>query len=211
MRSVKATTPKRGEPGYVSPLTGIKRGPHSPELKAKLRAARVAVIPPLEVRFWSKVARKGPTECWLWTGCIQTRGYGQFHVGLVDGKCKRVPAHRVAWELHNGRPVPEGLVIDHICKVTACVNPHHLRPVLQYDNCMDLASRNPFKENRDKKSCKYGHPFDEANTVWHKRPTDPGPSRVCATCRPWARNSIFRIGGPEKKPHRGPSPRQIGT
>ncbi|MEW1705993.1 HNH endonuclease signature motif containing protein [Microbacterium sp. NPDC089190] len=43
-------------------------------------------------------------------------------------------AHRKAWEQANGRPVPAGLTIDHLCFQTACVNPDHLEPVTQAEN-----------------------------------------------------------------------------
>ena len=42
-------------------------------------------------------------------------------------------AHRVAWELIRG-PIPEGLVLDHLCRTSACVNPDHLEPVPQAIN-----------------------------------------------------------------------------
>jgi hypothetical protein len=75
-------------------------------------------------RFWAKVNK---TEtCWLWTGCT-TRpiplGYGRIRIGH-----KFVVAHRYAWMQVNG-PIPEGLELDHLCKVRHCVNPDHLEPV----------------------------------------------------------------------------------
>lgn len=146
----------------------------------------MAVVPPLEVRFWSKVEGGDPEKCWPWRGHVQTRGYGQFHVGMVDGKCKRVPAHRIAWELHMGVPVPPGLVIDHICKNTICCNPHHLRPVRQYDNCMALASPTPFYRNAQAKTCPHGHPYSPENTAWPQKVIKGRErrGRICLICHP---------------------------
>lgn len=77
---------------------------------------------PMHERFWMKV-QKSP-DCWLWTAA-SLGGYGVFtesHGG------KQHKAHRFAYELLVG-PIPEGLVIDHRCRTTLCVNPSHLRPV----------------------------------------------------------------------------------
>lgn len=77
-------------------------------------------------RFWGKVAR-GP-GCWEWNGNFRPQGYGIFTEGQ-----KVKYAHRVAWELTHG-PIPDGLVIDHLCFNRACVNPAHLRVVTQQIN-----------------------------------------------------------------------------
>lgn len=80
----------------------------------------------LLARFWSKIAK---TEtCWLWTGTLHGSGYGQFWDGSVI-----TGAHRASYELLV-RPIPEGLTIDHLCRVPACVNPVHLEPVTASEN-----------------------------------------------------------------------------
>jgi hypothetical protein len=63
------------------------------------------------------------TGCWLWLGQLNRNGYGYVSVG---GR-KRV-AHRVVWEVFVG-PVPEGMVLDHTCRVRCCCNPNHIEPV----------------------------------------------------------------------------------
>lgn len=71
-------------------------------------------------RFWPKVRRAGDDDCWLWSGSLMTRGYGQFFWnGRPDG------AHRVAWILTHGS-IPDGLFVLHRCDVRPCCNPAHL-------------------------------------------------------------------------------------
>lgn len=77
-------------------------------------------------RFWEKVEK---TEtCWNWTAALTGMGYSQF---WYAGKVR--PAHRYSYELAKG-PIPEGMVIDHICHNPACVNPEHLRATTHKQN-----------------------------------------------------------------------------
>lgn len=85
-------------------------------------------------RFWDKVDRAGPDECWEWTGGI-TSGYGMFW--LVDKNCR---AHRVSWELTYGE-IPEGLYVLHRCDNKPCVNPAHLFLGTHSDNMKDMYSK----------------------------------------------------------------------
>lgn len=96
---------------------------------------RAYIRRPEAERFWEKVEK---TEtCWLWTGAISGRtGYGSFVLApLEDGSRKRVGAHRWAYQDEMG-PVPEGLVLDHLCCVRRCVNPSHLEPVTYSVNAL---------------------------------------------------------------------------
>lgn len=77
-------------------------------------------------RFWAKVTKDCPIpyNCWLWTACRDRRGYGR-----IDSRY----AHRLSYEMHVG-PIPNGMVIDHLCRVRHCVNPAHLEAVSQQLN-----------------------------------------------------------------------------
>lgn len=134
-----------------------------------LELAPRKIIPP-EERFWGKVNK---TEtCWLWTGPPSLcGGYGQFHVapGL------QVYSHRFAYELLVG-PIPEGLVIDHLCRVPLCCNPLHLEPVTNHENIRRGESPAAIAVRLNR--CIRGHEFTEANTYV----TSYG-FRQCIACR----------------------------
>ena len=83
-------------------------------------------------RFWSHVDKTG--ECWDWTASIRRNGYGQINVAG-----RNMSAHRLAWEIANG-PIPSGLLVDHICRNRACVNPAHLRLATKKQNGENLGS-----------------------------------------------------------------------
>jgi hypothetical protein len=87
-------------------------------------------------RFWKRVIKAGPDECWLWDKPNHSRGYGQFGIGW-----KQYLAHRVSWELANGQPVPEGLEVRHTCDNPPCVNPAHLLIGTASDNMRDMVER----------------------------------------------------------------------
>lgn len=93
---------------------------------------RIQVEGTLADRLWSRVVRG--EVCWLWTAGKQGAGYGVF---AFEGT-KRL-AHRAAYEVSVG-PIPNGLVIDHLCRVRACVNPAHLEAVTPDENTRRGAS-----------------------------------------------------------------------
>lgn len=120
--------------------------------------------------FWSRVDKTG--DCWLWTGYRFTegrqKGYGQFK--------RNLRAHRVSYELSIG-PIPEGLVLDHLCRNPSCVRPEHLEPVSNYVNVVERG-QNPFAINARKTHCTHGHEFTPENT-WLRS----DGSRTCRACR----------------------------
>ena len=102
--------------------------------------------------------------CWIWSGAINN-GYGRAYIAG-----RLFYAHRVVYEVIVG-PIPEGLELDHLCRVRACVNPAHLEPVTRAENLRrglkgELTTR-----------CPAGHPYDGANT--RKRSNG---HRVCRAC-----------------------------
>lgn len=118
----------------------------------------------LEERFWPKVLK---TEtCWLWQGAVNAQGYGK--IGL-SGMRETRAAHRVAYELCIG-PIPEGLHIDHLCRVRNCVRPDHLEAVTILENNL-RSSRCGVTH------CPHGHEYTPENTILCKG------SKVCRECK----------------------------
>lgn len=121
----------------------------------------------LEERFWRKVVSEPNNGCWLWIGAIR-RGYGcLYNIDKVE------QAHVVAWKLYRG-PVPEGLELDHLCRVKNCVNPDHLEPVTRKVNL--LRGVGVPAVNARKTHCPYGHEYTEENT---RRVPNGRNCRIC--------------------------------
>lgn len=86
------------------------------------RMARAKNIPPLDIRFWSKVEKGKDHECWPWIACVRNKqeGYGAF---WYQGR--HHPAPRIAYFLGTGEFVTD-LQICHRCDNPSCCNPAHL-------------------------------------------------------------------------------------
>lgn len=131
----------------------------------------------IEERFYEKVWMV-EDGCWLWTGSTHPTGYGYFSV-----KNYPVRAHRWAYEQFIG-PIPERLVLDHLCKKRSCVNPKHLEPVTQQVNT--LRGDTVLAENVAKTHCIHGHEFTSENTYVIARKTRAGKTlthRHCKVCQ----------------------------
>lgn len=85
----------------------------------------------LRARFHAKVVYDPPTTCWLWLGARSKNGYGVLRIGRAVDPIAY--AHRVSYTLYFGT-IPDGLVIDHLCRTRACVRPDHLEAVTQREN-----------------------------------------------------------------------------
>lgn len=72
--------------------------------------------------------------CWIWQRSLDRAGYGVFgRPSRYDPGRRVYLAHRWVYEEMIG-PIPEGLELDHLCRVPACVNPDHLEPVTRAEN-----------------------------------------------------------------------------
>lgn len=131
----------------------------------------------VEERFFAKVeftdtpctARPELGPCWLWTAAINSCGYGSFWDGDRIGQ-----AHRWVYEFCVGE-IPDGLTIDHLCRVRNCVNPWHMEPVTNKENI--LRGEAPSASHALKTHCPKGHAYDSNNTYVARN-----GSRHCRRC-----------------------------
>src|SRR5437667_14972 len=121
------------------------------------------------LRFLKKIEDySDSTKCWVWKGGHQGDGYGT--VGI---KHRSFLAHRVSYTVLIG-VIPEGLIMDHLCRNHGCVNPWHVEPVRHQDNSL---RGNTGKHHLAKTHCPHGHEYTPENTY-----TSAG-YRECRTCR----------------------------
>jgi hypothetical protein len=113
---------------------------------------------------------KNENGCWVWQGGRwgNDREYGQ-----MKFRGRSTGAHRAFYTLFRGE-IAHGLVIDHMCRNTLCVNPDHLRPITNRENILcgvSIVAKQALQTH-----CKRGHEFTPDNIMKN----DTG--RVCRQC-----------------------------
>lgn len=122
-------------------------------------------------RFWNKVLFT--TDCWEWQGWKKPDGYG-----IIRFNHKNLRVHRVSYELQKNQ-IPDGMVLDHLCRNKKCVNPEHLEVVTHKENTM--RGNGVSVVNMKKTHCPQGHEYTKENT--YIRPNSKKHDRQCLSCR----------------------------
>jgi len=123
---------------------------------------------PVRERILRNIEVVTESGCWIWMSDLNNGGYGLLKFGR-----KRELAHRISYREFRGS-IPEGLELDHLCRVRCCVNPDHLEPVTKKEN----VNRSPRCLNKlSRTHCKRGHPWSEENTYWIN-----SQKRLCRVC-----------------------------
>jgi hypothetical protein len=150
-------------------------------------------------RFWAKTRIATDCECHLcattedaaakcvvWTASDYGNGYGCFWNGE-----RQVRAHRAAYQMTNGS-IPEGMQLDHLCRVRRCVAPAHLEPVTSQENIRRGLPWHPRKGvpigprglSQSATHCPLGHELTAENTYLEPASTShPYGRRRCRTCK----------------------------
>lgn len=126
-------------------------------------------------RFWAKVMPEPNSGCYLWLGTWDRYAYGSFYYNGRAGK-----AHRFSYEIHKGQ-IPNGLVIDHLCRNPYCVNPDHMEAVTYRTNIMRGINHVAFYKQRT--HCAHGHEWTPENTGYYSS----DKTRFCRSCKKPAR------------------------
>ena len=150
---------------HGSPV-GTRSGPAPPLTERNMKKKRNTIE-----TFFQQTEPIGESGCLVWHGKLTKKGYGVF---CYSGKT--YAAHRLAWEIEHG-PIPNELVMDHLCRVRCCVNVHHLELVTNKENLRRGYSFSAL--NARKTHCQRGHLLSEENNVFRKnRPSE----RTCKAC-----------------------------
>lgn len=118
-------------------------------------------------------------DCWNWTGG-KSKGYGVYSwvdprpAPGIRGKQHSLYVHRVVFARMFG-PIPDDVVIDHVCQNRACCNPAHLRLVTHKTNILSGSGHAAI--NAGKTHCPHGHEYTPENTY-----NRPGGGRSCREC-----------------------------
>lgn len=129
--------------------------------------------------------------CWLWRGATFKGHSGRY---AIAGRRPVIKVWHWTWEQVNG-PIPAGLVLDHLCHNTICVNPDHLEAATQRENI--LRGNGMGAMHARKTHCVHGHPLSGQNLR-----IGVNGQRLCKECRRiWNREAKARarVARPDRR------------
>lgn len=126
-------------------------------------------------------------ECWIWRGAKNPKGYGNFTVRGAS-----ISAHVASMAVFCGINAADGCVLDHRCRVRACINPAHIRVVTTRANVTEN-SLSLYAVHASKTHCINGHEFTPENTRLRNRRGRKYPTRECRECNR-VRHRQIRLG-----------------
>lgn len=141
-------------------------------------------------RFEKYIQYEPNSGCWLFSAPASTKkGYCQFHL-----QGKHIGVHRLSYMYFKGH-IPKGYQIDHLCRVTCCVNPDHLEAVTVSENTQRGLLGSPETNkmaiiHRNKTHCPHGHEYTEENTRMIKKVSATGKEYFGRACKKCQRKSI---------------------
>ena len=138
-------------------------------------------VRPAHITFRMYATVTTPDGCVEWSGTRYSSGYGR----ITEGRKKHYYVHRWAYEYFIG-PIPEGMVIDHICRNRACCNPSHLEVVTSGEN-----TRRGFPYRERKTHCIRGHEYTAENT--HLNSAGFRECKICLKERGKRRNDEKKV------------------
>lgn len=108
-------------------------------------------------RFWDKVEKRGPDECWEWQAGTNQSGYGIFRIAE-----KKFRAHRIVYESANKVRLKPNEYVCHSCDNPGCVNPSHLFLADHDANMQDMVAkgRSPHGESNGRAQLTAGDVID---------------------------------------------------
>lgn len=138
-------------------------------------------------RFEAKYIPCPTSGCWHWVGATNKQGYGLFTAPRKNG-ARGGGAHRWAYE-NLVAPIPDGMTIDHLCRIRCCVNPAHMEVVTIREN-----AHRGLDHNARKDRCPRGHAYEAGNILFYK--TRTGVGRKCRICHSIRMHKKYRAKNP---------------
>jgi hypothetical protein len=166
----------------------VYSAPRASDQKPMIAAMALRTIFDLPEKIQDKIMPEPFSGCWIWCGYCTGKAaskwkYGQVIYRTSDKVYIKDLAHRYVYTALRGT-IPTGLYLDHLCRLTQCVNPDHLEPVTPRENIKRGSQGS-------KQFCHRGHEFTEENRYVVRRPPNGYPARICRAYK-WERQRTSR-------------------